>query len=483
MRVRHCGASLKVLALTGAGGGAGATSLRGNPVKKNVLALSIASAFSLLAANQAHGAAFALAEQGASGLGNAFAGAAAAAEDASTVWWNPAGMARLPRGKHVLFAGHLIVPSTKFSNNGSTPGAASNPARNGNGGDASEAAFVPNLFFAMDLNPTWSFGLGINVPFGLKTEYDSDWIGRFQGIEAEVQTLNINPAVSFKLSDRASLGFGISYQRAKIDLLSAVNYSGVAAGADPSLTLLGAIGGPGVEGTNSTSVDGDAWGFNVGALFDVTPATRVGIHYRSSLAYETTGSTSFTNVPAAFAGVPALAARTQNGDVRFDLDTPASLSFSAAHKASDQLELLADVTWTQWSKIKQLPLIRTNGAGNGSTLDTLTFNFDDAWRVALGVNYKWTGPWTLRAGVAYDQSPVPNAESRTVRLPDNDRYWLSLGATYRASPASRFDVGYTFIHVKDADINNDQTAVARGIVKGTYEGRVNILSVQYQHSF
>ena len=451
-------------------------------MKKNVLALLVASAFPFIGAEQAQASAFALAEQGVSGLGNAYAGAAAAAEDASTVWWNPAGMARLPRGKHLLLGGHVIVPSTKFPNSGSTPAAASNPARTGNGGDAGDTAFVPNLFFAMDLNPSWSAGVGINVPFGLKTEYDADWIGRFQGITSEVKTLNINPSLSFKLSERASLGFGLSYQRAEIDLLSAVNYSGVAFGAGGA-GLLAAVGGAGVEGQNSVSVDGDAWGFNIGALFDVTPATRVGVHYRSSLDYETDGSTSFTNVPAAFAGVPALAAATSNGNVKLDLETPATLSFSVAHRVSDRLELLADATWTEWSKISQLPLVRTSGAGNGSTLDTLTFNFDDTWRLAVGGNYKWSGPWTLRAGVAYDQSPVPNERDRTVRLPDNDRYWLSLGATYRASAVSRFDVGYSFIHVKDADINNDQTARARGIVRGTYEAYVNILSVQYQHSF
>ena len=452
-------------------------------MKKNVLALIVASAFPLVYASQAHASAFALSEQGVSGLGNAYAGAAAVAEDASTVWWNPAGMARLPRGKHLLVGGHIIVPSTKFTNNGSTPAAASNPARVGNGGDAGDTAIVPNLFFAMDLNPSWSFGIGLNVPFGLKTEYDADWVGRFQGISSEVKTLNINPSLSFKLSERTSLGFGLSYQRAEIDLLSAVNYSGVAAGADPTLTLLGAIGGPGVEGRNSTSVDGDAWGFNVGALFDVTPATRVGVHYRSSLNYETDGTTSFSNVPAAFAGVPALAARTSNGSVKFEFDTPATLSFSAAHKLNDRIELLADLTWTEWSKIKQLPLVRPSGAANGQTLDTLTFNFDDTWRLAVGGTYKWSAPWKFRAGVAYDQSPVPSAQDRTVRLPDSDRYWLSLGATYQISPASRFDVGYTYIHIKDADINNNQTALARGIVRGTYEANVNILSVQYQHSF
>jgi long-chain fatty acid transport protein len=421
-------------------------------------------------------------EQGASGLGNAYAGAAAVAEDASTVWWNPAGMARLPQGKHLLLGANLIVPSTKFSNGSTVLAAASNPARNGNGGDAGGPALTPNVFFAMDLNPRLNIGLGVNVPFGLATEYNADWIGRFQGIESEVKTLNINPAVSYKLSDRASVGFGISYQRGEIDLLSAVNYSGVAFGAGGA-ALLGAIGGAGVEGQNRTGVDGDAWGFNAGILFDVTPVARVGIHYRSSLDYSLTGTTSFTNVPAAFAGIPALAAATSNGDVKLELQTPSSLSVSGAYKASNQLELLGDITWTKWSEIKQLPLIRTSGPGNGSTLDTLTFNFKDAMRVALGANYKWSGPWTLKAGIAYDESPVPSAEDRSVRLPDSDRYWLSLGASYQASRSSRFDIGYTYIKIKDADINNNQTARARGIVNGHYDSDVNILSVQYQHTF
>jgi long-chain fatty acid transport protein len=169
--------------------------------------------------------------------------------------------------------------------------------------------------------------------------------------------------------------------------------------------------------------------------------------------------------------------------VKLDLETPASFSISAAHKASERLELLADATWTEWSKISSLAIVRTSGAASGSTLDTLSFNFDDTWRLAVGANYKLDGAWTLRGGLAYDQSPVPNAQDRSVRVPDEDRYWFALGATYRLSPASRFDVGYTFIHIKDADINNDQSARARGTVRGTYEANVNILSVQYQHSF
>ena len=439
-------------------------------MKKNALGLAVTCAclVSMGAAPRAQASAFALAEQGVSGLGNAYAGAAAAAEDASTVWWNPAGMSRLPRGRHLLLGGHLIIPKTEFNNRASVIAAGSNPTRVGEGGDAGDPTLVPNLFFAMDLTPGWSFGLGVNVPFGLATKYDSEWIGRFQGIDSEVKTLNLNPSVSYKLSERASIGVGLNYQRGEIDLLSAVNFG-------PFI--------PGAEGLNSTSVDGDAWGFNVGALFDITPATRLGIHYRSSLDYEMDGTTSFRNVPAPLLGNPAIAAGTSTGDVKLDLETPATLSFSAVHRLNDRLELLGDITWTEWSRIDRLPLRRTSGPAAGTTLDTLTFNFDDTWRFAIGVNYKYRGPWTLRAGVAFDESPVPNAETRSVRLPDNDRYWFSLGATYQLSRSGRIDLGYTFVNIKDADINNDQRAAGRGLVNGTYEATVNLLSISYQHTF
>jgi long-chain fatty acid transport protein len=341
---------------------------------------------------------------------------------------------------------------------------------------------VPNLFFVTNVSQAWSFGFAINVPFGLKTEYDADFVGRFQGLSSEVMTLNFNPAVSWKISDRASLGFGLSYQRAEIDLVTAVNYSGIAFGAGGA-PLLGLAGGPGVEGRNTIGLDGNAWGWNVGGLFDVLPSTRVGVHYRSSLKYDTKGDTSFTNVPAVFAAVPALAAATSNGDVTLELETPASLSVSAVQRAGDRLELLADVTWTQWSKISSLPIQRTSGPAAGTALDTLTFNFDDTWRVALGANWRLSGPLTLRAGVAFDQSPVPSARERSVRLPDEDRYWLSLGLTWRPNALNRFDLGYTYVQIKDADIDSDQAARGRGIVRGTYQADVNILSLSYQLSF
>src|SRR5262249_848903 len=159
----------------------------------------------------------------------------------------------------------------------------------------------------------WNFGLGISVPFGLKTEYDPNWIGRFQGIKSEVQTVNVNPAVSYKVSDALSLGFGINYQYGKIDILTGVNLAPVAAaqGVPPAAAQ-------GLEAQNQVNLNGDAWGFNMGALFNLSPATRVGVHYRSSLDYKLDGNTQFFGVQAPFSASPLL----QNGNVKFDLKTP-----------------------------------------------------------------------------------------------------------------------------------------------------------------
>jgi len=173
----------------------------------------------------------------------------------------------------------------------------------------------------------------------------------------------------------------------------------------------------------------------------------------------------------------------KDSDVKLDVKTPDSFAFSGAHRLNDQLELLADVTWWHWSKINQLPLIRTSGPSSGQTLDTLVLDLKDSWRFSAGANYKLSGPLLLKFGVAYDQTPVRSADARTVRLPDSDRYWLSAGLKYTVSKSGVLDVGYSYVKFKDADINNNQTALGRGIVNGTYEASVHVLGIQYQHTF
>jgi long-chain fatty acid transport protein len=177
-------------------------------LNKKASVLAVASAFAMmLGARDAGAAAFALYEQGVSGLGNAYAGAAAVAEDATTAWWNPAGMSWLPAGMHLTGAAALIDPSTKFSNRASTPAVVppAPPRPLGDeGGDAGSSVVLPSLFFATNIGPKWNVGMVINTPFWLKTEYDSTWIGRFQGIKAGASRPRSRPSISTRRSPIAS---------------------------------------------------------------------------------------------------------------------------------------------------------------------------------------------------------------------------------------------------------------------------------------
>jgi long-chain fatty acid transport protein len=236
------------------------------------IAAAVGGVVVILGASQASGAAFALQENSGSGLGNAYAGGAAAAEDASTVWFNPAGMSRIGTNQAAA-AINLIGPSMNFHNDGSLP--AAQQALGSEGGDAGSWAAVPNLYLVAPINKQWAFGIGINAPFGLKTQYDSDWIGRFQAIKSDVRTINVNPAISYKF-DNFTIGAGASYQHIKATFTSNVNYSGallqaaVAAGVSPTSPTFGLIAQstPGLESNANITGSDDAWGWNIGALYD-----------------------------------------------------------------------------------------------------------------------------------------------------------------------------------------------------------------------
>src|SRR5215470_3603843 len=206
---------------------------------KKLLSLAVAAAAAGYAAGLQAGG-FALIEQNASGLGNAYAGQGASAQDSSTIYFNPAGMTLLP-GRNLVFAGNLIKPSAEFNNIRTTPAVSTVTGLgpfplNGTGGDAGELGFVPNAYLSWQLSPQWYVGVGVNVPFGLKTDYDSNWMGRFHALKSEVKTINVNPSVAYKLTDAVSLGFGVSWQRIEAELTKAVNYSFVAsAGGIPGV--------------------------------------------------------------------------------------------------------------------------------------------------------------------------------------------------------------------------------------------------------
>ena len=428
------------------------------PRRKLMSAVVALAAGSL--AGVAHGSGFQLMEQNASGLGNAYSGQAAAAEDASTIFFNPAGMTRLP-GRQIAIALNAIRPSAEFSNSGGSTAPLGLPSPGGNGGDAGGWSLVPNAYLSWQMSPRLWLGLGLSVPFGLKTEYDQGWVGRFQSRDTEIKTLDVNPSIAFKLNDALSLGAGISYQRAEVTV-------------DRSAILV-----PPVESQAHIDIDDSQWGYNLGVLVNLGPGTRIGLTYRSSMDYDLTGTITFTNVPGLNSAANA---------VKASAELPDTLSWSIAHALTAQWELLGDITYTWWSKIKAVPLVTTSGsliAPSGTTLDTFNFQFKDTYRVGIGANYRMRDDFTLKLGLAYDKSPVEDA-FRTVTLPDNDRTWLAIGGKYRMSKQATLDFGYAHVFIKDGSINQQRGVVTlplQGNVIGNYNNKVDIVSVQFAYSF
>jgi long-chain fatty acid transport protein len=405
---------------------------------KRVLTLAVGTALATAGAG-AEASGFQLMEQSASGLGVAFAGMAAAAQDASTAFWNPAAMSLLP-GVQGAAALSYVAPHTEFTDDGSSwPGS----ARLGDGGgDGAPNAWVPALHATWMLSPDWSVGLTVNAPFGLTTEWDRPWAGQTFAVKSKIETLNINPSLSFKLNDQVALGAGLSYQRLKAELTNAVT-------PFPNAPL--------------GKVEGDDWamGWNIGALIDFRQGTRLGLTYRSTTEYTLDGGDLSVNGNSL---APANA----------DVELPDTLSIGLSHQFTPETRVLADWTWTGWSSIKDLTVTH---AVVGVPLNNTPLNFDDSWRAGLGVEHQLNPSWLLRAGVAYDQTPVQD-EYRTPRLPDEDRTWLAVGARYQPDQKSPWwlDVGYTYIWVDDASSQLQQAGVIR--LNGEYQSHINIVAAQ-----
>lgn len=411
---------------------------------------------------QSYAAGFALFEQGASGLGNAYAGASAVAEDASTIFFNPAGMTYL-EGRQIVGALHLIKTNGDFDDRNSL--AAGSRPLGSEGGEIGSLAAIPNFYYKQDLSDQLKVGIGVGTPFGLKTEYDKNWLGRFQAIKSELKTVNINPSLAWKLNDQWSFGFGVSAMWAQAELTSAVN--------------LGAA-------ESSINNKGKDWGFgyNLGAIYQITPDTRLGLAFRSKVEQHLKG-----DARSPFTGLNGIPGRTLNTDITADLTLPETLSFSSFSRLDDRWDLLADVTWTRWSQFKSLSIARDNGSN--SIIGTTQEHWNNTLRYSIGANYRYTDRLKLRTGVAYDEEAIDN-NHRTPRIPGNDRIWLSFGASWQYSPQTTFDVGYAHLFIKDARIHDDQRIVfdslgnplpSRGVVDGKYDGSADILSMQFTHQF
>ncbi|WP_020676065.1 OmpP1/FadL family transporter [Geopsychrobacter electrodiphilus] len=437
----------------------------------------------ILATGTVQAAGFALMEQTVKGLGNAFAGGAASAEDATTVYLNPAGMTLLS-GQQISTGLHVIKTSFKFSNSGSTH--ALQPITGEgltgyNGGNAGTWNFVPNLYYVNKLNDSWAVGLGINVPFGLTTDWGEGWVGRYYAVKSSIMTLNINPSVAYQVNEKLSIGAGVSVMYMKGEFSQAVDYG----------TIFNLLGGNPQRDDGKVTLNADDWGYgyNLGVLYQFNHTTRVGISYRSQVDQNLTGDANYTfnnevtkNKVAAMIAASPYSTWFQDGGAGSSVTLPDSATISLFHQLNPKLALMADIGWAGWSSLPELRIVFDSSQPDSTT----TLNWKDAWRFGAGATYQYSDKLKLRCGAMYDQTPIPGPEYRTPRLPDQDRLWTNLGASYAMTKQMSFDFGYSHLFMLgNGDINQAATGenATRGGLTGTFDNTGNIFSAQINYNW
>jgi len=377
------------------------------------------------------------------------AGATAAGDDASTVFNNPAGMSRL-NGRRLTVEAQVYMPSSVFTNTGSTD-ATGAPLTGNSGGEAGSNTFIPGLYYTRRMNHRWALGLSINAPFGLSSKRNRDWVGRYQYIETGIKTLNINPGASYRIDDAWSFGFGLNAQYAKAKQSSAIDFG-----------LLG--GGAPQSSDGYLDLEGDDWGYgyNVGVLYSQGPL-RLGLTYRSKIDYKLSGTADFTK-PTGFPGfndTPAIV----------PLVMPEMAAIGFYYQVSNDFAVMANGTWTRWSRVDKLVVDFQNAQPDLS----IPRNFRDTWRWAIGFDYRVAPKWRLQWGAATAKSAVPNS-TYNGSIPTTDAYWVTLGAQYTYSPALGFGFGVNHIIFKNRDVNN--TGSFGDTLRGTLDPGLDVIGAQ-----
>lgn len=387
----------------------------------------LASALAVVAGS-ASAAAFQLAEVSTSGLGRAYAGEAAIADNAAVVATNPALMSLLKQPE--ISVGAIYVdPNINLTS--PMPGFAyKNIAPN---------ALVPTVYGVYPINEKFAVGGGLNVNYGLATEFDDKYAGGFLGGKTDLTAINFNLSGAYRVTEKFSVGLGLNAVHAKAKL---ERYAGDLI-KNPKFAPLTALG------MTSTSIvhklQGDKWGFgwNAGLVYEFNERNRIGVAYHSQVDINFKGQYS-NQFPVAAAqqlqaaGITATDGKEIPGTLHLPL--PAYWEISGYHKMTDRFAMHYSYKYTQWSKFKEL---RAKGT-DGKTLFSKTEEFRDSSRIALGASYDVTDALTVRTGIAYDESAAD--EHNTISIPDTDRTWFSVGATYRFTPNVSIDAG--FAHLK-----------------------------------
>lgn len=406
----------------------------------------------------AFAAGFFLREHSVSGLAEAHAGSAAKAEDASTVFSNPAGMSYLDQPQ-LSSGAHVVFGEAQYRNERALTGGVV-PTPGQTRADGVQSVYVPALYYVHPLDEDVALGISVTSPFGVHTDYDDNWVGRYFALDTYLATINIQPSVSWRIHEQWRVGVGLNLQHARTALSNAIPFGGL----------------PAPDGR--ISLEGKSWavGYNVGIIYEPVPSTRIGVHYRSAMTHDIKGDSNTSQIPAV---VLALRPALRDQPFEAELHLPAMLDIAVVHAATERLDLMATAQWMQWSRLKEVSI---DAATSGINIAQLELGYEDVWYLAGGMNYDLLDDLTLRLGYAYDASPVPNDQLRSARFPDNDRHWLTTGLTYRYSDAVSVDLAYARIFFVDTRI--DLTDAATGnTLRGDYGISGNVASVQVNYRF
>ena len=429
------------------------------------------AAAATLSGAAAHAGGFQLLEYSARDFGLANSGGAALADDASTIFTNPAGLTRL-EGMQAMAGVHAVFGDGEFMNDGSTD-ALGNPLQGSDGENLYNTSYIPSGFVSMPvIEDTLWVGLGVTVPYGLDIEYEDDSLTRYQNLETQLTTIDINPSVGWKVNEWLSLGAGVSAQYADATLGNAVDY-GAACLSQVEPVAPGTCAGTGLlpqQADGRVTVEGDDWsyGWNAGVLLTPAEGTRIGLAYRSTIEHELDGEADF-EAPAAAAAVFDPAFTDTPGGA--DLNLPDRWSVSLFHQATERLALTGDVTWTRWSELQELVVEFENPAQPDSGEE---LGYRNAVRASVGAEYLVSEAFTVRAGLARDESPS-TAETRSARAPDANRWAVALGGSWQPSANFAFDLGYQHIIFDDAPI--DQTGPAGERLVGEFDNSANVVGL------
>ena len=488
-------------------------------IRKTAVSLAVLSTLYSLSA-QAEG--YKLFEQSVSSMGNAYAGRGAQITDASLVYSNPAAITELNGAE--LTGGLTYISAKTNYRNAQAQSANGQSVIGRSEGANSLNEVVPFVFYSDKVTDELSWGIGFFVPFGLSSDYDNDFVGRYFADETAIQVLSLQPTLGYKLNEQWSVGMGISVNRVTGTLSKYKDHSGLCElGEQTTNAMFGAPVYNAAYCNSHYEVEGDdiAFGYTIGVHGEPVAGTRLALMYHSAVRYTLTGDSVITNTPLTGANVagnpnylvvaphlPAidlstgkLASNSQLTEAsKLALTTPASAAFSADQQLTAALSLQFSAIWTQWSDFENISIVSTDAnpsmslssqgpanLNNPGQIGYIPEYWHNVWGFALGATYQVDKDLTLKTGVAYDENPI-SAARKTARIPTDDRVWLTVGAHWQLDTNLSLDLAYGYLFTGDVSVDEheynvqDQRLYNSGY-QGEYSNKGQLFSVGASYSF